>query len=121
LVRSLIAATTVRIDAFREPEIIDTLHVLERAMHHFFIWVEIGKTRAAKNEQVDEDYKQAGRACCVGNALSARSAIGHEACRCPEQLSAHDLRRSDSGRVAGGGAKHISILADAGVLDVTHC
>jgi hypothetical protein len=44
----LIAATTVRIDAFREPEIIDALHVLERAMHHFFIWVEIGKTRAAK-------------------------------------------------------------------------
>jgi len=55
----LIAATTVRIDAFREPEIIDALHVLERAMHHFFIWVEIGKTRTAKNEQVDEDYKQA--------------------------------------------------------------
>ena len=53
----MIAATTVRIDAFREPEIIDALHVLERAMHHFFIWVEIGKTRAAKNEQVDEDYK----------------------------------------------------------------
>ena len=48
-----------RIDALREPEIIDNLHVIERAARHFFIRAEIGKNTSRSQSEVDADYEKA--------------------------------------------------------------
>ena len=48
-----------RIDALREPEIIDNLHVIERAARHFFIRAEMGLNAGRKQSEIDQDYKQA--------------------------------------------------------------
>jgi hypothetical protein len=52
-------AHKARIDALREPEIIDNLHVIERAARHFFIRAEMGVNAGRKQSEIDQDYKQA--------------------------------------------------------------
>ena len=52
-------AHKARIDALREPEIIDSLHVLERSMRHFFIRAEMGMNAGRNQSEVDADYEKA--------------------------------------------------------------
>jgi hypothetical protein len=39
--------------------VLDSLYVIETAVGHFFIRAEMGKNAGRKEEEVDEDYKQA--------------------------------------------------------------
>jgi hypothetical protein len=39
--------------------VLDSLYVIECAMRHFFLRAEMGKNAGRKEEDVDEDYKQA--------------------------------------------------------------
>ena len=40
-------------------QVLDSLYVIEMAMRHFFLRAEMGKNAGRKEEEVDEDYKQA--------------------------------------------------------------
>jgi hypothetical protein len=52
-------AHKTRIDALREPEIIDSLYILERSARYFFMRAEMGVNAGRKQSEIDQDYKQA--------------------------------------------------------------
>ena len=66
-------AHRARIDALREPEIIDALHIIERAARHFFIRAEMGVNARRKQSDIDEDYKQAAALARIGLSRPQRA------------------------------------------------
>ena len=59
--RTLLREAEEALGRGRDPnEIVDMLHVIERAATHFFIRAEMGKNAGRRAEEVDRDYKKAG-------------------------------------------------------------
>jgi hypothetical protein len=57
--RTLLREAEEALGRRRDPnEIVDMLHVIEKAASHFFIRAEMGKNAGRKQPEVDEDYKQ---------------------------------------------------------------
>ena len=56
-----------------EPEIIDALHIIERAARHFFIRAEMGVNARRKRSDIDEDYKQAAALVRIGLSRPQRA------------------------------------------------
>jgi hypothetical protein len=111
-------AHKARIDALREPEIIDSLHVLERAMRHFFMRAEMGVNAGRKQSEVDEDYKQAAALAAMlapykHARLSAVKLAGdpNNPVRFKDDATTDELRKEIMRR--------LGVLQDAGVIDLT--
>jgi hypothetical protein len=110
-------AHKARIDALREPEIVDSLHVLERSMRHFFMRAEMGVNAGRKQAEVDEDYKQASALAAIlapyqHARLSAVKLAGdpNNPARFKDDATADELR--------AGIMKRLEILTSAGLIDL---
>jgi hypothetical protein len=110
-------AHKARVDALREPEIVDSLHVLERSMRHFFIRAEMGANAGRKQADVDEDYKQAAALAAMlapyrHARLSAMKLAGdpNNPVRFKDDASAAELREEIMRR--------LRILVSAGLIDL---
>ena len=57
--RTLLKEAEQHVGAKFVDRVLDSLFVIESAMRHFFIRAEMGKNAGRKQEEVDEDYKQA--------------------------------------------------------------
>ena len=49
-----------QVNDLKEHEIVDSIHVLEASMRHFFYRAIRGKSIGRKEAEIDEDYRQAG-------------------------------------------------------------
>jgi hypothetical protein len=97
---------------------LDCIFVIEKAMQHFFLRAETGKAVGRGRQQVDEDYKQAAALAAMvapyrHARLSAVKLAGdpNKPVRMIKDDATADELRAEV-------LKHISILADAGVLDL---
>jgi hypothetical protein len=106
-----------RIDGLREPEIVDSLHVLERSMRYFFIRAEMGVNAGRKQAEVDEDYKQAAAFAAMlapyrHARLSAMKLAGdpNSPARFRDDATADELREEI--------LRRLTALREAGILDL---
>jgi len=98
-------------------QVLDSLHVMETAMQHFFIRAEMGKSAGRKAEEVDEDYKQAAALAALAAPyrharLSAMKLAGDQnsPVRFKDDASAAELRAEIM--------KRLEILTSAGLIDL---
>jgi hypothetical protein len=110
-------AHKARLDALREPEIIDSLHILERAARHFFIRAEMGVNAGRKQSEVDADYEKAAHLAALAAPyrharLSAMKLAGdpNNPVRFKDDATAEELRDEIMRRVA--------LLRDDGLIDL---
>jgi hypothetical protein len=110
-------AHKARIDALREPEIIDSLHFLERSMRHFFMRAEMGVNAGRNQAEVDADYEKAAHLAALlapyrHARLSAMKLAGdpNNPVRFKDNASTEELREEVMRR--------LGILAEAGVIDL---
>jgi hypothetical protein len=105
--------------AIRDPdEIVDMLHVIEKAASYFFTRAEMGKNAGRKQSEVDEDYKQAAHLAALAapyrhGRLSAMKLAGdpNNPARFKDDGTAEELRAEMMRRIAA--------MADAGIIDLT--
>jgi hypothetical protein len=97
--------------------VLDSLYVIEMAMRHFFIRAEMGKNAGRKNQEVDEDYRQAATLAALvapyrHERLSAMKLPGdpNNTARFKDDATADELRAEVM--------RHIARLSDAGVIDL---
>jgi hypothetical protein len=57
--RTLLKEAEEHVGAKYVDQVLDSLYVLEKAMQHFFIRAEMGKTAGRKQSEVDADYEKA--------------------------------------------------------------
>jgi hypothetical protein len=99
--------------------VLDSLYVIETAMRHFFLRAEMGKNAGRKNEEVDEDYRQAAALAALvapyrHARLSAVKLAGdptNPVRAIKDDATADELREEIMRR--------LSELQEAGVLDLT--
>jgi hypothetical protein len=98
-------------------QVLDSLYVIETAMRHFFIRAEMGKNAGRKEEEVDEDYKQAAALAALAAPyrharLSAVKLAGgpNNPARFKDDAAAEELREEIMHR--------LRVLQEAGVLDL---
>jgi hypothetical protein len=98
-------------------QVLDSLYVIEMAMGHFFIRAEMGKNAGRKEEEVDEDYKQAAALAALvapyrHARLSAVKVAGdpNSPVRFKDDASTDEIRAELM--------KRIAILQDAGLIDL---
>jgi hypothetical protein len=98
-------------------QVLDSLYVIEMAMRHFYMRAEMGKNAGRKEEEVDEDYKQAAAlAALVAPYRHARlSAIKfagdpNNPARFKDDATADELRAEIM--------KRLEILTSAGLIDL---
>jgi hypothetical protein len=110
-------AHKARIDAVREPEIIDNLHVIERAARHFFIRAEMGVNAGRKQSEIDQDYKQAAALAALAAPyrharISAMKIMGdpNAPVHFKDDASAEELREEIELR--------LNILQSAGLIEL---
>jgi hypothetical protein len=110
-------AHMTRIDALREPEIIDNLHVIERAARHFFIRAEMGLNAGRKQSEIDQDYKQAA-------ALAALAAPYRHARLSAVKLAGNPNNPDDSWDGATADElraeinRRLTVLQEAGIIEL---
>jgi hypothetical protein len=110
-------AHKARIDALREPEIIDSLHVLERSMRHFFIRAEMGMNAGRNQSEVDADYEKAAHlAALVAPYRHARLSAMKLAGDPNNPVQFKDDATADE--VLADIMRRIGELAEAGVIDL---
>ena len=106
-----------RIDALREPEIIDNLHVIERAARHFFIRAEMGLNAGRKQSEIDQDNKQAA-------ALAALAAPYRHARMSAVKLAGNPNNPDDSWDGATADElraeinRRLTVLQEAGIIEL---
>ena len=111
-------AHKTRIDALREPEIIDSLHIIERSARHFFMRAEMGVNAGRKQSEIDQDYKQAAALAALAAPyrharLSAMRLAGdpNNPVHFKDDATAEELRAEIERR--------LNILQEAGILELT--
>jgi hypothetical protein len=110
-------AHKARIDALREPEIVDSLHILERSARHFFMRAEMGVNAGRKQSEIDQDYKQAAALAALAAPyrharLSAMKLAGdrNNPAHFKDDATAEELRAEIERR--------LNILQKAGILEL---
>jgi hypothetical protein len=110
-------AHKARIDALREPEIIDSLHILERSARHFFMRAEMGVNAGRKQSEIDQDYKQAAALAALAAPyrharLSAMKLAGdpNNPAHFKDDATADELRAEITRR--------LNILQEKGILEL---
>jgi hypothetical protein len=111
-------AHKAHIDALREPEIIDSLHIIERSARHFFMRAERGVNAGRRQSEIDQDYKQAAALAALAAPyrharLSAMRLAGdpNNPVHFKDDATAEELRAEIERR--------LNILQEAGILDLT--
>ena len=97
--------------------VLDSLYVIECSMRHFFIRAEMGKNAGRKEEEIDEDYKQAAALAALvapyrHARLSAMKLAGdpNNPARFKDDATADELRAELM--------KRLAVLTSAGLIDV---
>jgi hypothetical protein len=110
-------AHKAHVDALREPEIIDSLHILERSARHFFMRAEMGVNAGRKQSDIDQDYKQAAALAALAAPyrharLSAMKVAGDVSnpMHFKDNATAEELRAEIERR--------LNILQEAGILEL---
>jgi hypothetical protein len=105
------------VDALREPEIIDPLHVLEHAMRHYFLRAQTGVNVGCNQSEIDRDYKEAAALAAMlapyrHARLSAVKVAGdpNHPARFKDNATADELREEIMRRLA--------MMREAGILDL---
>jgi hypothetical protein len=116
--RTLIREAEQHVGSKYVDQLLDSLYVIETAMQHFFIRAEMGKNAGRKNEQVDEDYRQAAALAAMvapyrHARLSAMKLAGEP--NSPVRMIKDDATADE---LRAEIYKHLSVLTDAGVLDL---
>ena len=96
---------------------LDSLYVIECSMRHFFIRAEMEKNAGRKEEEIDEDYKQAAALAALvapyrHARLSAMKLAGdpNNPARFKDDATADELRAELM--------KRLAVLTSAGLIDV---
>src|ERR1700735_5926311 len=97
--RSLLREAEQRVGAKYVDQVLDSLYVLEKAMQHFFIRAEMGKTAGRKQSEVDADYEKAAHLAALAAPyrharLSAMKLAGNpnNSARFKDDATADELR-----------------------------
>jgi len=115
--RTLLKEAEQHVGAKYVDRVLDSLFVIESAMQHFFIRAEMGKNAGRKQEEVDEDYKQAAALAALvapyrHARLSAMKIAGdpNTPTRFKDDATADELRAEIMRRLA--------VLQEAGIIDL---
>jgi hypothetical protein len=116
--RTLLREAEEALGRARDPnEIVDMLHVIEKAASHFYLRAEMGKNAGRKQSEVDEDYRQAAHLAALAAPyrharLSAMKLAGdpNNPVRFKDDATAEELRAEMMRRIAA--------MADAGIIDL---
>jgi hypothetical protein len=115
--RTLLKEAEQHVGSRRIHQVLDSLHVIEAAMQHFFIRAEMGKSAGRKAEEVDEDYKQAAALAALvapyrHARLSAIKLAGdpNSPARFKDDATADELRAELM--------KRLHVLTSAGLIDL---
>jgi len=116
--RTLLREAEEALGRGRDPnEIVDMLHVIERAATHFFIRAEMGKNAGRRAEEVDRDYKQAATLAALAAPYRHARLSAVKLASSPtdpmqnwDKATAEELRAEIMQR--------LSILSEAGIIDL---
>jgi len=116
--RTLLREAEEALGRGRDPnEIVDMLHVIERAATHFFIRAEMGKNSGRRADEVDQDYRQAAALAALAAPyrhprLSAMTLAGdpNNPLRIRDDATADELRAEIM--------KHLNVLVEGGIIDL---
>ena len=116
--RTLLREAEEALGRRRDPnEIVDMLHVIEKAATHFFIRAEMGKNAGRRAEEVDRDYKQAATLAALAAPYRHARLSAVKLASSPtdpmqnwDKATAEELRAEIMQR--------LSILSEAGIIDL---
>jgi hypothetical protein len=116
--RTLLREAEEALGRGRDPnEIVDMLHVIERAATHFFIRAEMGKNAGRRAEEVDRDYKKAATLAALAAPYRHARLSAVKLASSPtdpmqnwDKATAEELRAEIMQR--------LSILSEAGIIDL---
>jgi hypothetical protein len=117
--RTLLREAEEALGRTRDPnEIVDMLHVIEKAASHFYLRAEMGeRSGTRKPKEIDEDYREAAALASLAAPyrharLSAMKLAGdpNNPARFKDNATADELRAELT--------KHLTRLTEAGILDL---
>jgi hypothetical protein len=116
--RTLLREAEEALGRTRDPnEVVDMLHVIEKAASHFYLRAEMGKNTGRSQAEVDADYEKAAHLASLAAPyrharLSAMKLAGdpNNTVRIRDDASLEELRAEMH--------KHLNILIEGGLIDL---
>ena len=117
--RTLLREAEEALGRTRDPnEVVDMLHVIEKAASHFYLRAEMGKHSGTRTpKEIDEDYREAAALASLAAPyrharLSAMKLAGdpNNPVRIKDDATLEELRAETM--------KHLHILIDGGLIDL---
>jgi hypothetical protein len=116
--RTLLREAEEALGRTRDPnEVVDMLHVIEKAASHFYLRAEMGKNTGRNQSEVDADYEKAAHLAALAAPyrharLSAMKLAGdpNNSIRIRDDATMDELRAEMH--------KHLNILIEGGLIDL---